>query len=277
MRVKQQDIEIINDSGNTFYLTDCFGYSSTEVKILEDDYSFLTYNKLHSLPKVDIELPPVELHNSQGVVSLLLLCFFVLVFALQKAPYLFQRKFGVILSESNLDKQMTVREIFSSYCLYGIALLMLSLLIFEYFSFKHQVADGFSSFLKILLFWATLILFFIFKHFLYYIYASILNVKKEFQQWYKVSVIFISNFGILAFIPVCVLVYSNLYHQFIIYTLLCLFLAIQLALIVRAFVYFISKSYDFLYLFVYFCALEIIPYIFVGFLLFYLYNFDFLN
>lgn len=264
----------------SFYVSDCFGLDThNNIQLTKEEDSsktdFLVNYKLRTFSKTQPQLPPKELHNSSGVVVSLLLSFFLIVFSLKKTPYYFKENFSLLFTDSNLERQQTFKEIFTTYCLYSISLLLISILAFEKITLL-QGNNSSSSFGKILTFWAILILFFCAKSILYRLYAYSLNLNKEFKQWMRISSVMMNTFGILVMFPVCVVIYSNSYHNIIINISLIVFLLVQLFLILVVVIHFILKNSDYLYLFVYLCAIELLPYIFIGVLFLNLYKIDFI-
>ena len=262
----------------TFYVSDCFGTNTPN-----NEYATITGNnksdylvnyQLYSLPKTQPQLPPTELHNSTGVVAMLLCALFLIIFSLKQVPSYFKENFTFLLTDSNLDKQHSFREVFSSSCLYTISLLLLSILSFEKLSLIYTTTD--SPLSKIIAFWVILILFFCLKAVIYKLYAYCLHLENELKQWSRISSVLMNTFTILVFFPVCIVIYSNMYHTIIINISLIVFLLVQLFLIIVVVTHFISKKSDYLYLFVYLCTVEILPYIFIGIVFLNLYKIDFI-
>lgn len=276
MKQKREQNYIFKED-QTFYVNDCLNFSQSNINIVEkskENKDYLTNYQLYSLTKTQPLLPPTELHSSTGVVVLLLCTFFLIVFALKKAPTYFKDNFSLIFTDSSLDKQLTFGELLSSNCLYVASLCLLSILCFEKISLQNTVNT--QPFITISIFTVVLLIFYFLKTTIYHLYAYSLNLKKEYKQWMKISLATTNAFGIIAFLPICILVYSNIYHNIIINFLLIVFLLVQLFLILTVLIHFIRKNSDYLYLFVYFCTIELLPYIVLGILFLNLYKIDFI-
>lgn len=218
---------------------------------------------------------PLELHNSQGILYLLLISFFMFTYSLKRGSSYFKDNLSLLFTNSKLNKQNTSKDILGSLALFFIAALMFAIVCYEAMEqyYKGSLPEK-EPFATVVIFVLCVSLFMFFKSIAYRLYGYVFNLEKEMKMWNRVSLVLLNLFGVICFIPVMILVFSNLWHNIIIGFVLVFFLLVQLFLFFKLIIFFISKKYDFLYLIVYLCTVELIPYVFLGIGLMNLYKID---
>ena len=224
---------------------------------------------------------PVKLDRSDGIFALLLVCFLLLAHVYNGGVSFFKENILLVFSASKsekLENQTTTKEIFYSYFLVFLAVLLISISLYEALDRFMPLAEGEKRPFATIGMFIVLILFFIIVKMMFNrLVGYIFDFDKRLNTWNRSYQVLLSMLGLLCFLPTLMLVYSSLWHSIIIGFVLILFLIVQVILFLRIIVFFIGQRFNFLYLIAYLCTIEILPYIFLGIGLVYLYRIDIFN
>lgn len=227
---------------------------------------------------------PDTLYQSDGIFLLLLVCFLLFTHMYQGGISYLKENFALVFSATKTEKlvesQKTSGEIFYSYFLVFLAILLISISVYEGLdritfssaSVEHVRKPFLTIGAFVILISAFVFLKLAFYHFLGYIF----DLGKKSTTWNQSYIFLLGVSGALCFLPTLLLVYSEIWHIIIIVFSLVLFLVVQLLLIVRILVFFFQEKYNILFLLAYFCSVEILPYVYLGFGLVYIYQHDIL-
>lgn len=224
---------------------------------------------------------PMSLDRSDGIFALLVVCFLLLAHVYNGGVTFFKENILLVFSSSKSEKleaQTTTKEMFYSFFLVFLAVLLISISLYEAFD-RFMPVDYTEKrpFATIGAFIVLILLFILAKITLNKLIGYIFDIDKKLNTWNRSYLVLLSMFGLLCFLPTLMLVYSSLWHSIIIGFVLVLFLIVQIILFLRIIVFFISRKFNFLYLIAYLCTIEILPYIFLGVGLVYLYRIDIFN
>ena len=211
----------------------------------------------------------------------LLLCFMLLVRIYRKGSSFFKENMQLLFSSRdnvNFFNESTVSEFWYNLLLNFQTIFLSAIVVFIYlfesdpgtFSGNQMSATIFSFVLLITLFVAGKCLF-------YKIIGFLFDIQSFVSIWIRTYTAVIEMLGILAFIPVLLLVYFDYYHSALFIIFFLLFILSRLIIIYRLGCFFLAKGVNFLYLIAYLCSVEIIPYILLYNGLVYLYRIDIIN
>lgn len=272
--------EVLYTNYNAKYL-DKYGVDVSEYFLYEENPALedMQNAEIISLKGYKGEAIPHELHNSSGVLLLFFIAFILFSFSFRKGMEIMSsNKLAFFDDASFVRKQLTMTEVFKSNALVGVGIFSLSIVIFETIDDVFQATSSLNvTFPIILLIMLTLFLFIGLKLSMNRLLGWMFNVESMANVWNELFLMSFRLFSVLIFIPTLVLVFTHAFHQviiFSIYTLLALLLLVHSA---RIIFYFVRQNYDYLYMFMYFCAMEIIPYIFLAFSLVFVYEINIFN
>lgn len=224
---------------------------------------------------------PIKLDRSDGIFALLAICFLLLAHVYNGGMAFFKENIMLVFSASKSEKletQVTSKETVYSFFLVFLAVLLISISLYEGLDRFFPLADGDKRpFVTIGFFVVLIMLFVVAKMLLNRTIGFIFDFGKQIETWNRSYLVLFSILGLLCFFPTLMLVYSNLWHSIIIGFVLVLFLIVQIILFLRVIVFFIGQKFNLLYLIAYLCTIEILPYIFLGIGLVHLYKTDIFN
>jgi len=220
-----------------------------------------------------------SIEESDGIFTVLLFCFILLVYILRKGGSFFKEStrsvFSIKESDTTLFHNETIREFWADVLLVFETVFLYAITVFVFLLESDSINYPQHFFIKVISF-AILILFFELPRFLFFKLSGYLfNLKNVILSYQKVYLITNEMLGIVAFIPVLLLIYFDYYHNVLFILLLFLFVISRLIIIYNVIVFFFNKKVNVLYLIAYLCSLEIIPYILLYNGLVYLYNIDY--
>lgn len=224
---------------------------------------------------------PIKLDRSDGIFALLVICFLLLAHVYNGGMAFFKENIMLVFSASKSEKletQVTTKETVYSFFLVFLAVLLISISLYEGLDRFFPLADGDKRpFVTIGFFVVLIVLFVVAKMLLNRVIGFIFDNEKRIEAWNRSYLVLFSMLGLLCFFPTLMLVYSNLWHSIIIGFVFVLFLIVQIILFIRVIVFFIGQKFNLLYLIAYLCTIEILPYIFLGIGLVHLYKTDIFN
>lgn len=224
---------------------------------------------------------PISLDRSDGIFALLLFCFLLLAHVYNGGVSFFRESIKLVFSASKSEKleaQATTKEMFYSYFLVFLAVLLISISLYEALERVMPTAETEKRpFVTIGMFIVLILVFILLKLMFNNLIGYVFDIPKKLKVWNRSYLVLLSILGLLCFLPTLMLVYSSHWHSIIIGFVLVLFLIVQLILFLRIIVFFIERRFNFLYLIAYLCTIEILPYVFLGIGLVYLYRIDIFN
>lgn len=221
---------------------------------------------------------PFVLEQTDGIFALLLICFLFfshiggLGFLKNNMSHLFSYEKSL-----RIQREANIKEVLFSYFLILQTVILISISLYDVFLEREPLPDINSPLVNILSFVVVIGVFFVFKSLLYYFLGYIFDFKNIVKLWVKSYFVIIEILGIFFFIPTLLLVYGGYWHTQIFIFMAILFIIAQIILFYRITVFFIREKFNFLFLIVYLCSVEIIPYLFLGGTLFFIYKKDILN
>lgn len=207
---------------------------------------------------------PYLLRNDDGVTSLLLCCFLmIMVIFARSGKYMRQQVQDFFFDRTDRQSLFSVatgREMRHTLFLYLHTGLLAALFAFDY---TVAVCDLFMApvthfqlmGIYVLCCWAFLGA----RQLLYSFVNWIFFDKEQRGAWMKSYSFLVASEGLLLFPLALVMVYSNLPVFYVVWSLCILLGMVKLLLFYKTFGIFFSKNHGFLHLIVYFCALEILP------------------
>ena len=194
------------------------------------------------------QLKPYLPSNDDTIMFLLLLCFFVSSITLARNKKLF------IELGSNLWSRSKSTSNYSSTIVPNTN----DLLLIDH-NFPHNIVK-IDSWLIISAASLVSIIYIIFKWAVYSFIGWIFNTPQRTKDWLEIYCTILYYLGIILYIFVLLIVYSDIAVNTILYTLLGLLILTKCLILYRCGKFFPNKVYGHILLFLYFCALEIIPY-----------------
>lgn len=218
-----------------------------------------------------------SLEQDDGIFALLLISFLCITRIYNHGSSFFTENVRILFStrkELSPFIPTTIKEFWFNFILIFQSILLGSIIAFDYILNLEKNTQPIHSFYTILLFIGTIGLFLGIKYSIYKLIGYIFNIRDRIQIWLRSYMITIEMLGIVAFIPVLVLIYSQQYYTIVISFLICLFIVSRMIIFYRIIVFFMQSNVNLLFLIAYLCALEIIPYIFLYNILVFLYKID---
>lgn len=220
---------------------------------------------------------PYSLAQSDGVFLFFFLCFMMFAHIL-KGNFVFLKE-NVMVALSLRQKhddsyETTSREVGFSIFLLVQAVVLISFCIYDTFSEYMQTENSTQPLLIIVSFILLILVFFALKFAFYKVFGYIFELKYLTDVLVQTNLDIFKTLGILFYIPVLFLIYLEYWHIYIICFMLLLFALSLILFFVRIINYFVKEKFNFLFLIAYLCSVEIIPYLFLGFGLVYLYKTD---
>lgn len=217
---------------------------------------------------------PSKYYGPQSLLLLIVVVFVLIFYVLKESGHYLQ---GIFLKGNAIEneKRITTKDIIDNYVLYGVTLFVCSIAFCKAFSFYFDVEiDDDKAFVVIIIFWGAIFIFSLVKYLLYMIYGYIFRQGREMQRWHRLLITSLNIFGVFAAIPATLLIVLHHNHLILFCIIAALFVLSQIYLFWRVIVFFISKKYDFLYLIMYLCTVELIPYLFLVYGLLKLYHIE---
>lgn len=221
---------------------------------------------------------PFVLEQTDGIFALLLICFLVfshiggLGFLRNNMSHLFSYEKSL-----RIQREANIKEVLFSYFLILQTVILVSICLYDIFLEYQPSPDIGSPLISILSFVVVIGVFLILKSVLYQFIGYVFDLKGIARLWVRSYFVIIQILGIFYFIPTLLLVYGGYWHTQIFIFMAILFIIAQIVLFCRIIIFFIREKFNFLFLIVYLCSVEIIPYLFLGGTLFFIYKKDILN
>lgn len=221
--------------------------------------------KVPGMPGKDADLKPYALHSDVYVTGVIFLCFFLLSYVITMGHRLLLQKIKSIFQErerqSLFDSEDRTGFSYRIY-LFLLTSFMLGLLFFDYVQDYHPTLfQEVSPYMLLGVDVGLCIGFYVFKGLLYSFVNWIFFDRDRNERW--MDVYFFINYlmGIVLFPLVLLVVYFDLQPQSIILYVGIVAILYIIVLFYKCFSIFFREKYGFLYLIVYFCTLEIVPFL----------------
>lgn len=230
-----------------------------------EDNPFYKSSKVAGIPGKDADLKPYTLQGDTYVTGVIFLCFFLLVYVLMGGKRLFLQKIKSVFHERERQSLFDAEDRTGfSYRIYLFLLtsFLLGLLFFDYVQdYYPEIFNESSPYILLGVDVGMFIAYYLFKGTLYAFVNWIFFDRDRNNRW--IDVYFFINYlmGITLFPLVLLVVYFNLPPQSIILYVSIVAILYIIALFYKCFSIFFRERYGFLYLIVYFCTLEIIPFL----------------
>lgn len=221
--------------------------------------------KVAGVPGKDAELKPYSLQADTYVTGVIFLCFFLLVYVLMGGKRLFLQKIKSVFHErerqSLFDAEDRTGFTYRVF-LFLLTSFMCGLLFFDYV--QDYYPDIFNASSPYILLGADVgmfIVFYLLKGILYSFVNWIFFDRDSSRRWLDVYFFITCLTGIVLFPLVLLVVYFDLQPQSIILYVGIVVIMYVIVLFYKCFSIFFREKYGFLYLIVYFCTLEIVPFL----------------
>jgi len=218
-----------------------------------------------------------SLEQVDGIFALLLLCFLFLTRIYKGGFLLFKENSRLVFSsrqDLSLFSETTITEFWYNFALLFQTALLAGIIMF---SFCLEADNSYippNGFITILVFVVAICVVEALKYLLYKLIGYIFNFQLIVSIFLRSSVIIVEMMGIIAFIPVLLLVYSNHYSEILTNFFIILFIVSRLIIFYRIIIFFLRENVNLLYLIAYLCSVEIFPYFLLYKGLTYLYKID---
>lgn len=286
-------------SDSTTYIIDYVKYADSDIDsasfddmlVVEEDTSlFFSLDKLSAQNNLSSEAFMNEGHTGvtkvfsleqdDGVFALLLICFLFFSRIYSGSFSFFRENIRILFSNRDdirLFSETTITDFWFNFILVFQSVLLSSIILFDIFLESDQYTKPFHSFWTIVLFMVVISLFLGGKYLFYWIIGYLFNVRHKIHIWLRAYLFVTEMMGIIAFIPVLLLVYSQNYHSFLVIFFIVLFVISRLILFYKVITFFLQENINLLFLIAYLCSVEIIPYILLSQILIFLYKIDITN
>lgn len=221
-----------------------------------------------------------SLEQDDGVFALLLICFLLFSRIIRGSFSFFRENVRILFSNRDdvrIFSETTITDFWFNFILVFQSILLSSIILFDIFLESDRYATPHHSFLTIIIFMVVISLFLGGKYQFYRLIGYLFNVTNKVQIWVRAYLFATEMMGIIAFIPVLFLVYSQNYHSFLIIFFIGLFVLSRIILFYKVITFFLQENINLLFLIAYLCSVEIIPYILLSQVLIFLYKIDITN
>lgn len=221
--------------------------------------------KVAGIPGKDADLKPYTLHSDAYVTGVIFLCFFLLVYVLTGGHRLLLQKVRSVFQErerqSLFDSEDRTGISYRIY-LFLLTSFLLGLLFFDYVQdYYPRIFQDSSPYLLLGADVGMFIIFYLIKGLLYSFVNWIFFDRDRGNRWLDVYFFINYMMGIILFPLVLLVVYFDLQPQSIILYVSIVAIIYLIVLFYKCFSIFFRERYGFFYLIVYFCTLEIVPFL----------------
>jgi hypothetical protein len=206
---------------------------------------------------------PYTVHNDNVITSLLLACFLLSLMALASARHFMARqakRFFFLPNVGTTELTETVKEVRLQMFMAFLSSLLISILF--YFYTVNYLGDTFilkSQYYLIAIYLVMIVGYFLLKILLYTVVNSVFFGSKKNKQWIKSMLFIMSIEGLLLFPIVLLVAYYNFSVRNAAICFVIVLIIVKLLTFYKCFVIFFRQNVLSLQIFLYFCALEIVP------------------
>lgn len=222
----------------------------------------------------------IGLEQNDTVFILLLLSFLLVSKFLGGGLSYFRENIRILFSpkkSSEFHGETVASEFWVNLILTFQTVLLVAVIVFDYFQESGREPYTNNNILIIFSFMIAISILLGLKYCIYVFLGYLFDIKDYIRILIRDYNIIIVLLGMIALIPVLVMVYSEYFHIELLYFFGFLFLFSRILLFYRVFMFFIKSHVNILYLIAYLCSVEIIPYIILYQELIYLYNVDIIS
>lgn len=225
-------------------------------------------------------LRPFSLDNTDGILILLLICFILFSRIYKGGISFFRENTRLLLSNrqsSNLFIETTITEFWFNFILLFQSILLAAIVAFDLIMESDTSTIIPNVFYVIILFVIAITIFILFKILIYRFLGYVFELEDYRKILEKAYIIVLEMLGMIAFVPTLILVYSQSTHSILMYFFIGLFVLSKIILLSKIIVFFLRQHINLLFLIVYLCSVEIIPYFILLKVLIYLYKIDLIS
>ncbi|NDW09164.1 DUF4271 domain-containing protein [Dysgonomonas sp. 520] len=276
-RKSTENFDVIEDqqanrSDSLYVQYDYLGEGSKILSLRNKDWEYADLHTSSSPTSTEVGYPgikrPFSFEKVDGFLTIFLVCLVCFAIKFRSGFTLFKgNNLSHLLqgrSESHLYSETTTSEMWSNIFLFLQTMFMVSIVMFVFFSDndKSLGSDILEDSIPIIfLFAGALSLFFFAKYLLYNFIGYAFNCRNAIGNFIHLYVGVIFVLGIFLFIPALFLIYSAQYHVFVLIVALILFVLQRLLIFYHIITFFLQQNVNILFLIVYLCSVEILPYI----------------
>ncbi len=210
---------------------------------------------------------PYNMKNDNVIISLLLFCFILSVIAFSHGRHFIARQFkNIIYAPSEGTSEVTETAIEVHFQLFLVLLDSLFIALLFYFYTLRVIGQTFllsSQYLLIAVYLAQVLLYFAAKWVLYTMVNKVFFGGKNNRQWGRAFLFAIMVEALLLFPIVAIQVSFNLTLQIVATCFVIVLIFVKLLTFYNSYVIFFRRNVVVLQIFLYFCALEIVPVLFL--------------
>ena len=205
---------------------------------------------------------PYTIQNDSYITGILILCFLLITFTLSRISGFIIRQTKHFFSSSKADQMLTETgsEIKFQFLFLFITCLIYALL--YYFYTNHFVANTFifsSEYTLLLIYGVTMLIYMLGRMVIYSIVNNVFFDKKKSLQFQRSLLLIASLEGVVLFPLVLLLAYFQFSLQNAIYYAATIVILAKILTFYKSYTIFFNQKGGFLQIFLYFCALEMMP------------------
>lgn len=210
---------------------------------------------------------PYTIHDDNVLTGLLLFCFMMVVIAFSSTRNFIIRQtksFFYITYENIGEVHETTTDL--RFQIFLVALTSLMLALFFYFYTLHFIGDSFileSQYYLIAIYLAVFLLYFLLKTTLYSIVNNILFSSKKNIQWQRSHIYLISIEGVMLFPALLMQAYFAVSMEIVTIYAAVVLIIVKILTLFKCWYIFFSRNVVKLQIILYFCALELVPMLFL--------------
>lgn len=206
--------------------------------------------------------PNARIHQDSTFI-LILVCFLLIVFAIKTEGEKIKKNIKSILITDPANRDKTSIPLIIDLCLTIQVALITGILLFHIFALNLPPNLQISSMALTLLISFTTLIFVGFKMMMYQILGCVFSDTRRISNMTQKFITTVQLFGIFSFLPVLILIYSDGLDIIMLSLIGILFLCERLIAIYHVISNFLQEKINFLFLIVYLCTVEILPYFFL--------------
>ncbi|OJU53052.1 MAG: hypothetical protein BGN96_09880 [Bacteroidales bacterium 45-6] len=208
---------------------------------------------------------PRMLKHQDSIFLALLLCFFLISKIIQRGYRFFSEGLRVLFTfreKRDEFNEITVKEFWGNLFLILLPAFLMALMGYQYLQSGDDTLRPVSHMWLTIGGFALVVAVFLFVKYLFYLLVGYTFDEQDFVRKYlRTYFILIELFGVMAFIPVLVLLYAGVSQEAVLIVILALFVITRIILFSRIIVFFFNKKVNLLFGIAYLCSVEIIPYL----------------
>jgi hypothetical protein len=218
--------------------------------------------------------PIFSLGQTDGIFVMLLLSFLFLTHIYRRGSLFFKESLSLVYSTSKKANQLnetTATDFWYNFVLLMQFVLMASITFFVFLQQQNTNYVPSHSIVFILLLMLGFMIAGSVKYLFYRFVGFVFDIQTTVRAWSRSYMNMLELMGVVAFIPVVFLIYSNYYSELLMFFLIGIFVLSRLIIIYRISIFFLRRKVNILFSISYLCSVEITPYfvLYKGLLYFY--------